>query len=98
MECNDPRCPIHGQVKTRGADIEAVVVSDKADKTVVVERPYTVFLKKYERSIRKHSKISAHNPACMNAKVGDKVIVSETRRLSKTKSFVVSKIISRGSE
>lgn len=98
MECNDPRCPIHGQVKTRGSDVEAVVVSDKAEKTVVVERPYTVFLKKYGRSIRKHSRVSAHNPACMNAKVGDKVMISETRRLSKTKSFVVSKVISRGAE
>jgi small subunit ribosomal protein S17 len=98
MECNDPRCPIHGSVKTRGADIEAVVVSDKADKTVVVERPYTVFLKKYGRSVRKHSRISAHNPPCLSAKVGDKVIISETRRLSKTKSFAVTKVISRGSE
>jgi len=98
MECNDPKCPVHGHLKTRGSDIEGVVVSDKAQHTVVVERPYTVYLHKYERSLRKNSKIRAHNPPCMDAKVGDRVMISEARRLSKTKSFVVTKVLSRGSQ
>jgi small subunit ribosomal protein S17 len=68
------------------------VVSAKARKTAIVEREYTVFLKKYERSLRRNSRIAAHNPECMNAKEGDTVMIAETRRLSKTKSFVITKV------
>ncbi len=95
MECEDPKCPIHGSVKTHGSSIEAVVVSDKAAKTVIVERPYTTFLKKYERSLRKSSRIPAYNSQCIGAKAGDTVIVESCRRLSKTKSFVVTKIVKK---
>jgi small subunit ribosomal protein S17 len=95
LECEDPKCPIHGSVKTHGSSIEAVVVSDKAAKTVIVERPYTTFLKKYERSLRKSSRIPAYNPQCIGAKAGDTVIVEGCRRLSKTKSFVVTKIVKK---
>ncbi len=95
MECEDPKCPIHGGIKTHGSAIEAVVVSDKADKTVIVERPYTTFLKKYERSLRKSSRIPAYNSKCIGAKTGDTVLIEGCRRLSKTKSFVVTKVIKK---
>ncbi len=95
MECNDPKCPIHGNLKTHGYEFEGVVVSDKADKTVIVKREYTIFLPKYERSLRKTSRIPAYNPECIHAKTGDIVSIAQTRKLSKTKSFVVTKIIER---
>ncbi len=95
MECNDPKCPIHGNLKTHGYEFEGVVVSDKADKTVIVKREYTIYLPKYERSLRKTSRIPAYNPKCIDAKTGDIVRIAQTRRLSKTKSFVVTKIIER---
>ena len=82
-------------LKTRGNEVEGIVVSDKAKKTVIIEHAYTTFLKKYERSLRKTSRIPAYNPECINAKTGDTVIISETRRLSKTKSFVVTKIVKK---
>ncbi len=93
LECNDPKCPIHGMLKTRGNEIEGVVVSDKAKKTVIIEHAYTVFLHKYERSLRKTSRIAAYSPECMGAKAGDRVRIAETRRLSKTKSFAVVGIV-----
>ncbi len=62
-----PRAP-----KDHGDEIEGVVVSDKAKKTVIVEHAYTTFLKKYERSLRKTSRIAAYCPACMGAKTGDR--------------------------
>lgn len=93
MECNDAKCPIHGSVKTRGYSIEGMVVSDKLGSTVIVEHAYTTFLKKYQRSLRKNSRIPAHNPPCMGARLGDKVMISGTRRLSKTKSYVVTKVL-----
>lgn len=92
MECKDPKCPIHGGLKTHGNEIEGVVVSDKAKKTVIIQHAYTTFLTKYERSLRKTSRIAAYSPACMGAKTGDTVTIAATRRLSKTKSFVVTKV------
>ena len=68
MECKDPKCPIHGHLKTHGNEIEGVVVSDKAKKTVIVEHAYTTFLKKYERSLRKTSRIAAYSPAVHGGK------------------------------
>jgi small subunit ribosomal protein S17 len=93
LECKDVKCPIHGALKTRGYEFECLVVSDKAHKTVIVKREHTIFLHKYERSLRKTSRIPAYNPDCIGAKNGDKVMIAETRRLSKTKSFVVTKIV-----
>ncbi|MDE1860917.1 MAG: 30S ribosomal protein S17 [Candidatus Micrarchaeota archaeon] len=95
MECNDPKCSIHGDVKVRGIQLEGLVASDKAKKTVVVEVDYTKYVYKYERYLRKRSRIPAHNPDCINAKKGNIVRIAETRRLSKTKSFVVTGVVKK---
>lgn len=95
MECNDPHCAVHGFVKTRGAELVGAVVSDRAKKTVIVEREYTKYIYKYERSLRKRSRIPAHNPDCMGAKIGDIVKIAETRKISKTKAFVVTGIVKK---
>ncbi len=96
MDCNDAKCPIHGKIKTRGSIFEGVIVSDKDAHTVVVSRDRITYLKKYERYFRKHSRIASHNPKCINAHKGDVVRIEETRRLSKTKTFVVTAIIKKG--
>jgi small subunit ribosomal protein S17 len=87
--CGDDNCPFHGTLSVRGQVIEGVVVSDKAPNTVVVLREYQKKIKKYERYEKRRSKIHAHNPPCINAKVGNVVKIAECRPLSKTKSFVV---------
>ncbi len=88
-ECEDVDCPFHGTLPVRGQILEGEVVSDKAPKTVVVQRNYLKKIPKYERYEKRRSKIHAHNPPCINAKVGDVVKIAECRPLSKTKSFVV---------
>ena len=88
-ECNDPNCPFHGTLSVRGKILEGIVVSDKMHRTVIVRRDYLHYVPKYERYERRHSRIPAHNPDCINAKVGDKVRIAECRPLSKTKHFVV---------
>ncbi len=90
--CNDKKCPFHGEVRVRGRKLEGVVVSDKMDKTVTVKIERMHYVPKYERYERRTSKIHAHNPACINAKEGDHVVIMECRRLSKTKSFVVVEV------
>ncbi|MGC8662551.1 MAG: 30S ribosomal protein S17 [Candidatus Micrarchaeia archaeon] len=94
-ECNDPNCPVHGNIKIRGSKFVGKVTSDKGKKTVIVEKEYTKYIYKYERSLRRKSRIPAHNPECIHAKVGDIVSIGETRRISKTKSFVVLDIVKK---
>jgi small subunit ribosomal protein S17 len=59
------------------------------EKTVVVHREYTIKVPKYERYKRQHSMILAHNPPCINAKIGDIVKIAECRPLSRHVHFVV---------
>ena len=91
--CDDPNCPFHGTLPVRGKVLEGIVVSDRMPKTVIVRRDYLHYIPKYERYERRHSRIAAHNPPCINAKVGDKVRIAECRPLSKTKHFVVIEVM-----
>ncbi len=87
--CNDRDCPFHGSLRIRGRVLEGVIVKSKASKMVVVEREYLHYVPKYMRYERRRSRIHAHNPPCINAKVGDRVKIAECRPISKTVSFVV---------
>lgn len=94
-ECNDEKCPFHGKLKIRGKILEGKVVSARAQKTVIVERNYLLYIPKYERYERRRSRIPAYNPECINAKEGDTVRIAECRPLSKTKSFVVIEVLGK---
>lgn len=87
--CNDVKCPWHGSLPIRGRTFVGKVVSSKSAKTAIVKWGYVHFIPKYERYERRHSRIVAYNPKCINAKPGDTVRIAECRPLSKTKSFVV---------
>jgi small subunit ribosomal protein S17 len=87
--CNDQHCPWHGHLKIRGRVFQGKVLSDKAAATAIVGWDYTHYNFKYERYERRRTRVAAHNPACIAAKVGDVVRVAECRPLSKTKTFVI---------
>lgn len=87
--CNDVNCFVHGNLKTRGRTFVGQVVSSKAHKTILVEWERRVFIPKYERKLKKKTKIAVHVPPCMNIKEGDIVKIQECRPISKTKSFTV---------
>lgn len=87
--CDDINCPFHGELPIRGRVLEGVVVSAKMDKTVIVERDYLSYISKFMRYERRRSRIPSHNPPCIDAKEGDRVIIAESRPMSKTVSFVV---------
>lgn len=87
--CDDENCPFHGSLSVRGQVLEGRVASTDMEKTVVVEREYDVRVPKYDRHMKRRSRIPAHNPPCLDLEVGDTVRIAETRPLSKTKSHVV---------
>jgi small subunit ribosomal protein S17 len=94
-ECGDKNCPFHGTLKARGRQFTGKVVSDKMQKSVIVEWVGWRYIPKYERYKRTRTKIVAHNPTCINAKEGDMVNISECRPLSKRKNFVILGIIGK---
>ncbi|MGC8998071.1 MAG: 30S ribosomal protein S17 [Candidatus Bathyarchaeia archaeon] len=87
--CNDRNCPFHGNLPIRGRILEGVVVSAKMDKTVIVRHDYLKYVPKFMRYERRRSRIPSHNPPCIDAKEGDRVVIAECRPISKTVSFVV---------
>ncbi len=91
-ECQDPNCPFHGELSVRGQIIEGTVISDKADRTITVERSFYKFINKYERYEKRNSKIKAHKPDCLDIEVGNTVKIAECRPISKTKHFVLVEV------
>ncbi|AXV38277.1 MAG: 30S ribosomal protein S17 [Methanobacteriaceae archaeon] len=91
-KCNDPNCPFHGTLPVRGQILEGTVTSDKAERTITVERSFYKFIRKYERYEKRKSKIKAHKPDCIDVKIGDIVKIAECRPLSKTKNFVIVEV------
>ena len=71
-----------------------IVVSNKMDKTVVVMVERTVKHKFYHKYLRRRSKFLSHdeNNACQ---IGDKVLITESRPLSRSKKWRVSEIVQK---
>jgi small subunit ribosomal protein S17 len=73
-----------------------VVVSDKMSKTrvVVVERAFRH--PRYERVVKRSSRFKAHDER-NEARLGDRVLIVETRPLSKDKRWRIKEILERAS-
>ncbi len=74
--------------------ITGTVVSDKADKTIVlqttVRKTHPIYKKQYLRT----TKFIAHDPK-NQARIGDLVRIVETRPISKRKTFKLDKILTK---
>jgi small subunit ribosomal protein S17 len=70
------------------------VVSDKMDKTIVVEVEDRVKHPLYGKVIRRTSKVKAHDEA-NTAGIGDLVLINETRPLSATKRWRLVEILEK---
>jgi small subunit ribosomal protein S17 len=83
-------------MKERGSkrQVFGTVVSNKMDKTVTVQVERLVKHRLYKKYVRRRSKFSAHDGqnACQ---IGDKVIITESRPLSRSKRWRVSKIVEK---
>ena len=81
---------IRGKPKTK----IGIVLRDKMDKTVVVNVAHIFQHPKFNKPIKRNSKYKAHDEK-NECRVGDKVLITEARPLSKTKRWRVSKILER---
>ncbi len=71
-----------------------IVVKDKMDKTVVVEVERLLKHSRYHKYLRTKTTCKAHDEE-NKAKIGDKVLIMETRPISKDKRWVVKEIITK---
>ncbi|MGB9680728.1 MAG: 30S ribosomal protein S17 [Minisyncoccia bacterium] len=70
--------------------LKGVIVSAKMKNTAVVEVEHLKFHPKYKKYYRRHKKFKAHNPN-NKFKEGEKVIIEQTRPLSKEKRWRIIK-------
>lgn len=80
--------------RNRRKVLEGLVVSNKMQNTVVVSVETKNKHRKYHKLVISHKKYHAHNEN-NDANVGDRVEIVETRPLSATKNWRVSKILER---
>jgi small subunit ribosomal protein S17 len=82
---------MRGKVKVR----EGVVVSNKMDKTVVVVVQRLVKHPQYKKYVKRRAKYKAHDEQ-NRCGIGDRVVIAETRPLSKDKRWRVRSIVEKG--
>jgi len=69
-----------------------VVISNKMDKTVVVEVSRTVVHPVYKKYVRRRKRFMAHDEE-NRCRIGDEVMIVETKPLSRHKNWRVRKIL-----
>ena len=89
--CEDKKCPFHGQINVRGRSFVGKVIKFAFQKNALIEWERKAYIPKYERYEKRRSRVWAHCPKCLGIALGDMVQIMETRKLSKTKNFVVVK-------
>ena len=70
------------------------VLSNKMDKTIIVTSEKLVKHRMYHKYVRNRSTYAAHDETNV-CQIGDKVLITEARPLSKTKRWRLAKIIER---
>ena len=85
--------PVKGQRKTKVGR----VVSDKIDKTIVVSVERLTRHPLYKRVMKASTKFAAHDEQ-NEAKIGDTVLIEESRPLSATKRWRLVTVLSRAGE
>ncbi len=75
-------------------EVIGTIVSDRMEKTVIVQVERLVKHQLYKKYIRRRSKYTAHDEA--NAcRIGDRVLIAESRPISKTKKWRVRAIVEK---
>ena len=74
--------------------LTGMVVSDKMDKTITVLIERRVKHPIYGKYVKRSTKLHAHDET-NQSRTGDKVTISETRPLAKTKSWALVEVVER---
>ena len=74
--------------------VEGLVVSDKMDKTVVVMVERKVRHEKYEKILTRSTKFHVHDEESV-AKMGDRVLIKQSRPHSKTKAWSLVSVVEK---
>jgi len=91
-ECTDKKCPFHGEITVKKELFTGRIIKKDINRSATIEWFRPNYIAKYERYELKRSRLRVHNPACINAEVGQEVLVAKTRPLSKTKTHVIIQI------
>jgi small subunit ribosomal protein S17 len=73
--------------------LTGVVTSNKMDKTAVVEISRAYRHKLYEKVVHSYKRVMAHDE--LGCEIGDKVLIVESRPISRHKHWVVAEILRR---
>ncbi len=94
VSCADTQCPFHGNLKARGRSFDGFVIK-KSPRRLCIEFERIIYVRKYERYMKKKTRIHARLPDCLKDEIsmGDYIEVRECRPLSKIIHFVVVKKI-----
>ena len=82
------------QARTHRKERTGEVISDKMDKTIVVRVERRFRHPKFKKVVTQYKKFYAHDEK-REAKVGDRVLIAETRPLSKTKSWRLVQVVEK---
>ncbi|XP_011686727.1 PREDICTED: LOW QUALITY PROTEIN: 40S ribosomal protein S11 [Wasmannia auropunctata] len=89
----DKKCLFTGNVSIRGRILTGVVQKMKMQRTIVIQRDYLHYIRKYNRFEKRHRNMSVHlSPCFRDVEIGDVVTIGECRPLSKTVRFNVLKV------
>jgi len=82
------------EVKSNKRTLQGVVVSNKGEKTIVVQVERKFLHERYRKTIRSHKKYMAHD-AENTCNIGDTVRIVESRPISKNKCWVMEEVLRR---
>lgn len=77
--------------KGKKKELKGLVISDKMDKSVIVQVERYIQHKMYKKYVKQYKKYHAHDEK-NECRIGDEVQIIETRPLSKLKRFRVTRI------
>jgi len=91
-ECTDKKCPFHGEINVKKELFTGRVIKKEVNRSATIEWSKSYYVPKYERYEIRRSRLRVHNPSCIDANIGEEVLVARTRPMSKTKNHVIIKV------
>ncbi|OPX96785.1 MAG: 30S ribosomal protein S17 [Syntrophorhabdus sp. PtaU1.Bin002] len=85
---------MEAKVESNRRKMTGVVVRDKMDKTVVIEVEKFLKHPKYHKYLKKKRRYKAHDEK-NECRTGDRVLIVESRPLSKEKRWVVKSVVEK---